>query len=116
MSDITRHHVGDRMSQTVIHNGTIYLAGQVGTPGDSVTAQTKSCLEKVDALLDEAGSDRTRILSATIWLADMDDFAEMNAVWDGWVPKGHAPARACGEAKLALPDLSVEVMVIAARA
>ncbi|WP_101067743.1 RidA family protein [Roseovarius salinarum] len=114
MTEITRHHVGDRMSQMVIHNGTVWLAGQVGTPGDSVTAQTRACLEKVEALLAQAGSDTTRILQATIWVADMADFAEMNAVWDAWVPAGHAPARACGEAKLALPDLKVEVIVVAA--
>ena len=115
MNDITRHHVGERMSQIVVHNGVIHLAGQVGEPGASVADQTRACLEKVDALLAEAGSDRSRILSTTIWLADMGDFAEMNAVWDEWVPAGHAPARACGEAKLALPDLAVEVMVIAAQ-
>ncbi|MDR9393850.1 RidA family protein [Roseovarius sp. SYSU LYC5161] len=114
MSDITRLHVGDRMSQTVIHNATIYLAGQVGTPGDSVADQTRSCLQKIEALLAEAGSDKTRILQTTIWLADMADFAEMNAVWDGWVAPGHAPARACGEAKLASPELLVEFMVVAA--
>ncbi|RBI75823.1 RidA family protein [Roseovarius sp. TE539] len=115
MSDITRHHVGARMSQIVIHNGIVYLAGQVGSPGDSVGDQTRACLDKVDALLAEAGSDKSRILSATIWLADMGDFAAMNAVWDSWVAPGAAPARACGEAKLALPELAVEVMVIAAR-
>ncbi|WP_317055453.1 RidA family protein [Roseovarius rhodophyticola] len=115
MSDITRHHTGDRMSQIVIHGETIYLAGQVGNKGDSVAAQTQTCLDKVDALLAEAGSDKTRILQTTIWLDDMGDFAEMNGVWDAWVAKGHAPARACGEAKLAHPDLKVEVLVTAAR-
>lgn len=115
MSDITRHHVGDRMSQIVTHNGTVYLAGQVGTPGDSVAEQTRSCLEKVDALLAEAGSDKTRILQTVIWLADMRDFAEMNEVWDAWVPAGHTPARACGDANLAHPDLTVEIIVIAAQ-
>ncbi|SLN65207.1 Enamine/imine deaminase [Roseovarius litorisediminis] len=114
MSDITRHHVGDRMSQIVTHNGTVYLAGQVGNPGDSVADQTKTCLEKVDALLAEAGSDKTRILQTIIWLADMSDFAEMNAVWDGWVAPGHAPARATGEAKLATPAHLVEFIVTAA--
>ncbi|PCJ04455.1 MAG: hypothetical protein COB16_18570 [Rhodobacteraceae bacterium] len=115
MSDITRKHTGKRMSQIVMHGDTIYLAGQVGTAGDSVADQTRSCLEKIDGLLKEVGSDKTRILQTTIWLADMADFAEMNAVWDGWVAEGHAPARACGEAKLALPDFKVEFLVTAAR-
>ena len=114
MSDITRKHIGARMSQIVMHGDTIYLAGQVGTAGDSVADQTRSCLEKIDALLGEVGSDKTRILQTTIWLADMADFAEMNAVWDGWVAEGHAPARACGEAKLARPDFLVEFLVTAA--
>ena len=115
MSEITRIHTGARMSQIVVHGDTIYLAGQVGTAGESVAEQTRSCLEKVDALLAEAGSDKTRILQSTIWLADMADFAEMNAVWDDWVPEGHTPARACGEAKLARPDFKVEFLVVAAR-
>lgn len=114
MTDITRHHTTARMSQIVLHGDTIYLAGQVGD-GDTVAAQTQSCLDKVDALLGEVGVDKTRILQSTIWLADMSDFAEMNTVWDAWVPKGQAPARACGEAKLARADLRVEIIVIAAR-
>ena len=114
MSDITRHHTGQRMSQIVTHNGTIYLAGQVGEKGDSVADQTRTCLSKVEKLLAEAGSDTTRILQCTIWLADMSDFAEMNEVWDAWVPEGHAPARACGEAKLAHPELKVEFLITAA--
>lgn len=115
MTDIVRHHTGRRMSQTVCHNGTIYLAGQVGDTGDSVADQTRTCLEKVETLLGEAGSDKSRILQTTIWLADMADFDEMNGVWDAWVAEGHAPARACGEAKLAHPDLKVEILVIAAQ-
>lgn len=114
MTEITRHHSTPRMSQIVIHNDTVYLAGQVGE-GTTVAEQTQSCLDKVDALLAEAGTDKTRILQTTIWLADMADFAAMNGVWDAWVAAGHAPARACGEAALAQPDLRVEVMVIAAR-
>lgn len=113
---ITRSHTNQRMSQIVVHGDTIYLAGQVGTAGDSVANQTQQCLDKVDALLSEAGSSREHILQATIWLADMKDFAEMNGVWDAWVPEGHAPARACGEAKLARPELTVEVIVVAAKA
>jgi enamine deaminase RidA (YjgF/YER057c/UK114 family) len=101
------------MSKIVKHNGTVYLCGQVGA-GDSVTEQTQDCLARVDALLKQAGSSREQILQAIIWVADMADFAEMNAVWDAWVPEGHAPARACGEAKLARPELKVEVIVTAA--
>lgn len=115
MADIIRKHTGARMSQMVIHGDTIYLAGQVGTAGASVAQQTQDCLDKVDALLAEAGSDKTKILSTTIWMADMADFSEMNAVWDAWVPEGHAPARATGESKLATPDYLVEVIVVAAK-
>ena len=115
MSDITRAHTNQRMSQSVIHNGIVYLAGQVGNTGDSVADQTRTCIEKVESLLAEAGSDKTLMLQCVIWLADMADFAEMNAVWDAWVPEGHAPARACGEAKLAHPDLKVELIIIAAQ-
>ncbi|MFK7751393.1 MAG: RidA family protein [Sedimentitalea sp.] len=102
-----------RMSRIVKHNGVIYLCGQVGA-GDSVAGQTADCLSRVDALLQEAGSDREHMLQAIIWLSDMSDFAEMNAVWDAWVPTGHAPARACGEAKLARDALKVEIIVTAA--
>lgn len=115
MTDITRIATGQRMSQAVVHGNTIYLAGQVGTPGASVTQQTVDILEKIDALLEQTGSDRTRILSAQIWLKSMDDFAEMNAVWDAWVPEGHAPARAAGESALATPDYTVEIIVVAAK-
>ncbi|MDS9467535.1 RidA family protein [Paracoccus sp. MBLB3053] len=115
MSEIKRLETGARMSQAVIHNGIIYLAGQVGNPGESVTDQTKVVLAQVDRLLAECGSDKTRILSAQIWMADMADFAEMNAVWDAWVPAGHAPARATGESALATPDYKVEIIVVAAQ-
>jgi len=113
MPEITRHKTGQRMSQIVTHSGTVYLAGQVGTPGDSVADQTRECLRKVEALLAEAGSHATRLLQCVIWLADMADFAEMNAVWDAWVPEGYAPTRACGEARLATPEHKVELIVIA---
>lgn len=115
MSDIKRIEFGPRMSQAVVHNGTIYLAGQVGKPGESVTEQTKEVLAQVDRLLAECGSDKTRILSAQIWLADMADFPQMNAVWDAWVPAGHAPSRATGEFALATPDYKVEIIVVAAQ-
>lgn len=114
--DIKRFETGPRMSQAVVHNGTVYLAGQVGNAGSDVTEQTKQALASVDRLLAETGSDKTRILSATIWLADMADFAKMNAVWDAWAPQGHTPARATGEAKLATPEHLVEVIVVAAQA
>ncbi len=110
---IERIHTSDRMSKIVKHNGTVYFCGQVGA-GETVADQTADCLSRVDALLLEAGSDRENMLHATIWLSDMADFAEMNAVWDAWVPKGHAPARACGEAKLARDILKVEIIVTAA--
>lgn len=115
MSDIIRMGTGPRMSEAVIHNGTIYLAGQVGNPGDSVADQTRTILAEIDTLLEKAGSDKTRILSAQIWLADIATFAEMNAVWDAWVPQGHTPARATGESKLAAPDYKVEIIVVAAQ-
>lgn len=114
MADIKRIEGGPRMSMAVVHNGVAYLAGQVGKPGESVTDQTVEVLAQVDRILALAGTDKTRILSAQIWLADMADFAEMNAVWDAWVPQGHTPARATGEAKLATPDYKVEIIVTAA--
>ncbi|MEH6772472.1 MAG: RidA family protein [Cereibacter changlensis] len=114
MSDITRIGTGPRMSEAVVYNGVAYLAGQVGNPGDSVADQTRTCLAEVDRILAEAGTDKTRILSTQIWLADISTFAEMNAVWDEWVPQGHTPARATGESKLAAPEYKVEVIVVAA--
>jgi len=113
---VKRIKVGRRMSQAVIHNGVVYTAGQVAAdaPGDSVTNQTRNILERLEGLLSEAGTDKTKLLSATIWLADMADFDEMNAVWDAWVSEGEAPARACVESRLASPDFAVEIAVIAA--
>ena len=113
MSDIQRIETGQRMSQAVVANGFVFLAGQVGEPGTSVTDQTTAILAQIDDLLARAGSDKTRIVSAQIWMADMADFAEMNAVWDAWVPQGHAPARATGESALATPDYKVEIIVTA---
>jgi enamine deaminase RidA (YjgF/YER057c/UK114 family) len=112
---IERKHVGRRMSQIVVHGDTIYLAGQVGEAGASVPDQTRQILDKIDALLAEVGSDKTKILQAVIWLDDMAHFEAMNAVWDAWVADGDAPARACGEARLASPDLQVEIIINAAR-
>lgn len=115
MTAIIRHDTNHRMSQIVEHGDTVYLAGQVGTAGESVAAQTTEILGKIDALLARAGSDKTKILQAIIWLKSMDDFAEMNAVWDAWVPEGNAPARAAGSSDLALPTFTVEITVIAAK-
>lgn len=111
---IRRIEAGPRMSQAVIHGNTVYLAGQVGTPGTSVARQTEEILASVERLLAKAGSDKSKILQAIIWLADMKDFAEMNAVWDKWVDAPNAPARATGEAKLATPEYKVEIIITAA--
>jgi len=111
---ITRSHTNTRMSQSVIHDNTVYLAGQVANDSSAgITVQTQQVLDKIDTLLAEAGSDKSHILSAQIWLASIGHFAEMNQVWDAWVPEGHAPARACIEARLASPDLLVEIGIIA---
>ncbi len=113
---IERLHAGARMSQAVIHGDTVYLAGQVASdPKKDVTGQTLEVLAAIDQLLAEAGTDKTKILSATIYLADIGTFAQMNSVWDTWVPQGHTPARATVEARLAAPAYKVEIQVIAAR-
>ena len=113
--EIERQEVKQRMSRIVIHNGTIYLCGQVcADASKGIEEQTQTMLDKVDALLVQAGSDREHILSATVYLRDMKDFAAMNGVWDAWVPEGYAPARACVEARMARAELLVEVSVIAA--
>jgi enamine deaminase RidA (YjgF/YER057c/UK114 family) len=104
-----------RMSKIVIHNDTVYLCGQVARDSDAgIKQQTQTMLDKVDDLLKQAGSDCKHILSATLYIKDMKDFAEMNEVWDAWVVEGYSPARACVEARLARPELLVEVSVIAA--
>ncbi len=114
---IERLHVGPRMSQVVIHGDTVYTAGQVAfdAPGASVADQTKDILARIDSLLAEAGSDKSKLLSATIWITDMAKFDEMNAVWDAWVSPGNTPGRACVQAQLAAPQFAVEIAVIAAR-
>ena len=111
---IRRIEPGARMSQAVVHGGLAYLAGQVGAPGESVAAQTEAVLAQIDRLLGQAGSDKSRILSATIWLADIADFAAMNSVWDGWIDPANPPARATGESRLAAPEYKVEIFVTAA--
>jgi enamine deaminase RidA (YjgF/YER057c/UK114 family) len=110
---IKRMHTNQRMSQLVIHNGLAYLAGQV-CKGATAAEQTKGILDQIDGLLAEAGSSKENMLRATIWLSDMKYFAEFNEVWDAWVPEGHAPARAAGEAKLATPEFLVEILIDAA--
>ena len=114
---IQRFDTGPRMSQVVIHGDTVYLAGVVAktTAGESVTQQTKEVLSIIDGHLAKAGSDKSKLLTATIYLTDMSTFAEMNAVWDGWVSAGNTPARATVEVKLAAPRYNVEIMVTAAR-
>ena len=114
---IQRIKPGPRMSGAVVHGNTVYLAGQVAqeSAGKSVTEQTKDILSIIDGLLAQAGTDKSRLLSANIWLSDIAAFAEMNAVWDAWVAPGNTPARATVEAKLASPSLLVEIAVIAAR-
>lgn len=114
--DITRMHPGPRMSQMVIHGDTIYLAGQVASnPDGDTAAQTRDVLAKIDALLHEAGSDKSKLLSATVYLADIRDFSAMNEVWDAWVAAGNPPGRTCVQARLARPAIRVEITVIAAR-
>ena len=113
---IQRSHTNRRMSQIVVHGDTVYLAGQVAADATAdIRTQTRQVLDKIEALLAEAGSDKSRILSAQVWLASIGHFAEMNEVWDAWLDEGDAPARACIEARLANPGLLVEVGVIAAR-
>ena len=113
---IRRIQVAERMSQAVVHGNTVYTAGQVaqGAPGGTMAAQTQDVLDRIDALLAEAGTDKSKLISATIWITSMNDFAEMNGVWDAWISPGYTPGRACVEAKLASPDFSVEIAVIAA--
>jgi enamine deaminase RidA (YjgF/YER057c/UK114 family) len=112
---IRRLHTGPRMSQAVINGNVVYLAGQVASDAKpSVAEQTRQVLASIDGLLKEAGTDKSKLLTATIWLTDMATFGEMNAVWDAWVVPGHTPARATVEAKLAGPQYKVEIMVTAA--
>ena len=112
---IQRHDVGPRLSELAVHNGVAYLAGQV--PEDAtqgIAGQTRQVLAEIDALLARAGTDKTRILRAEIYIADMADFPGMNHAWDEWVPAGHAPPRATVQAALARPEWKVEIVVTAA--
>lgn len=114
---IERIESGPRMSKAVVHGDTVYLAGQVAgaAAGGTVAEQTRDILAIIDGFLAQAGTDKTKLLQASIWLTDIATFAEMNAVWDAWVAPGYAPARATVEAKLAAPQFKVEIAVIAAR-
>jgi enamine deaminase RidA (YjgF/YER057c/UK114 family) len=114
---IERHDTAVRLSKAVVHGDTVYLAGIVAEApkGKSMAEQARSILAQIDGFLAKAGTDKSKLLSANIWVADMAKFAEMNAVWDAWVSPGNAPARATVEARLASPDYLVEIMVVAAR-
>jgi enamine deaminase RidA (YjgF/YER057c/UK114 family) len=114
---IQRIDVGSRMSKAVVNGNTVYLAGIVASDAKnkSVGEQTKDILGQIDGFLAKAGTDKSKLLTANIWIADMANFAEMNAVWDGWVSPGNTPARATVEARLAAPDYKVEIMVTAAK-
>jgi enamine deaminase RidA (YjgF/YER057c/UK114 family) len=113
---LNRHHVGKRLSEMVVHNGTVYLAGQVASDMTlDIIEQTEQVLASIDRLLGEAGTDRSKILSAQIFLPDMADFAAMNAVWERWVVPGHTPARATIQARLANPAYRIEILVVAAQ-
>tara|TARA_Y100001970_G_scaffold281077_1_gene391120 strand:- start:217 stop:567 length:351 start_codon:yes stop_codon:yes gene_type:complete len=116
MSEIIRKDTNQRMSQIIEHNNIIYLSGQVGNKDSKdVTAQTSEVLEKINNLLLKAGSNKEKILSATIYLSDISTFEEMNNVWDNWLPENCAPARATVEAKLAFPEFLVEICIIATK-
>jgi enamine deaminase RidA (YjgF/YER057c/UK114 family) len=113
---IQRVNPGKRLSDAVVHGSTIYLAGQVaGNPGADVKAQTRDILAQIDRLLGGLGSSKQRLLSATIYLADMADYAAMNEVWESWAPATDLPARATVQAKLARPEYRIEIQAIAAR-
>lgn len=114
MSDIERYEFDTRVHHVVKHNGLVYLTGQVGTPGQSAAEQTREVLNKIDRLLEIAGTDKTRILNAILWLDDLRDFDEVNQVWDAWVVKEHAPARSSGQARMAKPGMLVEIIITAA--
>jgi enamine deaminase RidA (YjgF/YER057c/UK114 family) len=115
--EIKRLHVGKRLSEAAIHNGTVYLAGQVaGDASQGIEGQTRDVLAQIDKLLAEAGSDKSRILMCQIFLADLNDFAGMNSVWEQWVVDGNAPPRATVLASLAKPEWKVEMVVTAAQA
>ncbi len=115
MRDISRHESSERMSKAVVFNETAYLCGQVASDRTkNVGEQTLSALGRIDKILSEIGTDKVRLLSATIYLKNMDDFGKMNEAWESWLPSGHAPARACVKADMAAEDILVEISIIAA--
>lgn len=117
MPDIHRIDQNQRRSRGVVHNGFIFLAGQVGNDmGGDVRQQASEAFAKVDDMLSQAGSDKTRVMSVTIWLRDLEDYDAFNEVWDQWIVQGQSPARACAKAQLADPRARVELIVIAATA
>lgn len=111
---LKHHKPGSRMSQAIVHGNTVYLAGQVGTAGADISQQTQDCLDAVDQLLAEVGTDKSKAIQVIVWLANMSDFAAMNAVYDKWIDPACPPVRACGEAKLATPEYLVEFIVTTA--
>jgi enamine deaminase RidA (YjgF/YER057c/UK114 family) len=111
---IQRFDTGPRMSEMTVHNGVAYLAGQIAEAGGDITAQTREVLGHIDALLAQAGSDKSKILRAEIFLADLSEFTGMNAEWETWVVPGHTPARATVQAQLAKPEWKVEIVITAA--
>ena len=114
MSTVQRFDFDTRIHHGVVHNGTVYLTGQVGTPGTSAGAQMQEVLDKIDRLLEKAGSSRSKILHVQMWLDDIRDFDAVNKVWDAWMPMDHAPARSSGEGRMAKPGMLVELIVTAA--
>ena len=115
MTNIQRFHTGARLSEASVHQSTAYLAGQVADdPAQDIAGQTRQVLASIDKLLAEVGSDKSRVLMAQIFIADLADFPAMNAVWDAWVAPGHAPSRATVEARLAKPEWRIEIVVTAA--
>jgi enamine deaminase RidA (YjgF/YER057c/UK114 family) len=111
---IQRFDTGPRMSEMTVHNGVAYLAGQIAEAGGDITAQTREVLGHIDALLAQAGSDKSKILRAEIFMADLSEFTGMNAEWETWVVPGHTPARATVQAQLAKPEWKVEIVITAA--
>ena len=114
MTQITRFDFDTRIHHGVVHNGTVYLTGQVAEPGQSAADQMREVLAKIDDQLAKAGTDRTRILHVQMWLDEVRDFDEVNAVWDAWMPMEHAPARSSGQGRMAKPGMLVELIVTAA--
>jgi enamine deaminase RidA (YjgF/YER057c/UK114 family) len=116
MPAIERIGIGPRMSEAVVFGDLVFLSGEVAEDtSQDAAGQTRQILAAIDETLGKAGTDKTKILKANIWLADIADIAAMNRIWDGWVPQGRTPARATVEAKLVSPAYKVEIMVIAAR-